>query len=78
VVDFERACRMARRVTGKPPNVNRNGYVFNDFRYLGNFGRQEALLGPPRLGLTEIYHRLKRGYEEKCRFPEEWMFEEIW
>ena len=78
VVDFARACRMARRVVGRPPNVNRNGYLFSDFRYLGNFGRQEALLGPPRLHLTEIYNRLKRGYEEKCRFPEEWMFEEIW
>ncbi|MHC4917442.1 MAG: NAD-dependent epimerase/dehydratase family protein [Planctomycetota bacterium] len=78
VVDFARACRMASRVTGKKPNVNRNGYLFSDFRYLGNFGRQEALLGAPKLHLTEIYNRLKRGYEEKCRFPEEWMFEEIW
>jgi nucleoside-diphosphate-sugar epimerase len=78
VVDFRRACRMARRVVGRRPNISRNGYLFSDFRYLGNFGRQEALLGPPKLGLTEIYARLKRGYQEKCRFPEEWMFEEIW
>ena len=78
VVDFERACRMASRVTGQHPNISYNGYLFSDFKYLGNFGRQEQLLGPPRLSVTEIYGRLKRGYLEKCRFPEEWMFEEMW
>jgi nucleoside-diphosphate-sugar epimerase len=78
VVDFRRACHLASRVVGQKPNVTGNGFWFSDYKYLGNFGRQDALLGAPKLSLGEIYRRLKRGYEEKCRFPEDWMFEELY
>jgi len=78
VVTFERACELAEKVTGKKPNVAHDGYLFAEFNYLGDFAKQEKLLGKPNLPIEEIYRRLARGIEEDCKFPEEWMFEEIW
>lgn len=78
VVTFERACELAEKATGRKPVVAHEGYPFAAFNYLADTSLQTKLLGPPLLSIEEIYRRLARGVESGARFPEPWMFEEIW